>query len=704
MRKTGLLLLAVLSWTMGQLSAQPDPRDSIILESKIVAPNLSGDPAFVMKVYLTNKDTITYMVLSLRAQTISGNGYAVLDDDGAGGRDFPDIINAVNNTLDRSTFFDAPGYDEVSPDSFIAAGGFAPTPSNPRARSESPNSVRDDVWEIRFKSTTSSFGEVKFDTVTIGQPTGIAVIRWPGPTIVDVPINFVSSIIQVGLPLQLQLVAPPNGGVVPETRPTLIWNALRDTVAVPATYNAWLADNPSFTPSDSSPSLTDTTWQVPFDLLPQTDYYWKVRAVSDFNDTVFSEVRGFRLAAPPTAPVDISPPSGSDMSMFDYLVWLESTDPDPGDQVTYHLQIDDNSNFSSPEVDQSGISENTLAREQIAANLRVMPNALAVPLNHLIDHDKLKDDSLYYWRVRAQDSYGASSVYTSGQRKFYLNLADSSPRPVPGGFIPSGGIVINIHQPNFSWFQASDPDPDDPPSSLLYHLRLDTDGEISDNFQFNYSTSLGETTLVSLDSLAENGHWFWAVRTVDSKGARSAFSAIQDFYIDALSEPPASFSLVSPVDSSFIVTKTPTLDWADAADADPFDVVTYEVAISPFENFDSAITVGGLPASSYSVQTGTLTVRGRQYYWKVQATDTDNLSTPSNQVYRFTLLKLGDANKDGQLTAADIVILLGFIFASNPLVDPPEVADLNCSGSYTTADIVIALNAVFLGLAPPCDP
>jgi hypothetical protein len=383
--------------------------------------------------------------------------------------------------------------------------------------------------------------------------------------------------------------------------------------------------------------------------------------------------------------------------MFDYLVWLEGSDPDLGDQITYQLQIDDNSNFSSPEVDESGIDENTLR-----SAAKAFPNALAIQLSHLTDN--LKDDSLYYWRVRSVDNHGGVSPYTSGQRNFYLNLADSSPRPVPGGFMPSGGIVLTTHKPDFSWFQSSDPDPEDPPSSLQYHLRLDTDGEITRDFQFTYTTPPGETTFVPLDSLAENGHWFWAVRTVDSKGARSIFSPMQDFYINAVNEPPSLFSLLSPGDSSFTVTKTPMLDWAEATDPDPFDAVTYEVVISPFANFDSAFTASGIPTSSYTVQAGALAVRGRLYYWKVRALDNASLNTESNKVFRFHLLKLGDANKDGLLTSADVVLLLGFVFTGEPLLDPPEVADLNCDGAFTSVDVVLALNAVFLNQPPPCDP
>ncbi len=692
MRKTGVLLLAVFSLTIGSLSAQPDPRDSVILESKIVAPiaGASGSGVVRMRVWITNKDSLTFVTLPLIETSVSGGAYMTLSRP----RTFVGAVVPLTTTLQTQRILNTLKYNSTSPDSFLVAGGFDPLDP---ATIEPPNASRKALWDIKFDTVTSQaqVGFVQFDSGRVAQS-----LTFTNTLPSDHSPNFVKSLFQVGVAFQLDLIAPPNDAVVPDPRPTFLWHTLRDTATVAATYTVFLADNPFFTPTDTSPPLTDTTWQVPTNLQVQGNYYWKVRAITPDSDTAFSlETRSFRVDASPTPPVDISPPSGTDMSMFDYLVWLEGSDPDPGDQVSYQLQIDDNANFSSPEVDQSGIDENTLATVEAKA----LPNALAVQLSHLAEHDNLKDDSLYYWRVRTMDNHGGVSAYTSGQRNFYLNLADSSPRPVPGGFMPSGGVVLTTHKPDFSWFQSSDPDPEDPPSSLLYHLRLDTDGEVLGNFQFNYATLPGETTFVPLDSLAENSHWFWGVRTVDSKGARSAFSAIQDFYINALNEPPSAFSLLSPGDSSFTVTRMPVLDWADAPDPDPFDAVTYEVVISPFPNFDSAFTAGGILASSYTVQAGALAVRGRLYYWKVKAIDNASLNTESSEVFRFTLLKLGDANKDGQLTSADIVLLLNFVFLGEP-IEPPELADLNCDGIYAGADIVLALNAVFLGQPPPCDP
>lgn len=696
MRKKGLLLLGVLFLASHSASAAvPDPHDSLILESKIVAP-VSGTGGVVrMRVWITNKDSLTFVTMPLIESSVSGGAYMILSRP----RNFAGVVAPLTSTLQGQKIVSTSKYNSTSPDSFLVAAGFDPLDST---TIEPPNASRKALWDIKFDTVVSSaqVGFVQFDSGKVVQS-----LQFTNTLPLDMPVNFVKSVFQVGVALKLNLISPLDSAVVPTQRPTFLWNTARDTAARVASYTVFLADNQFFSPTDTSPPLPDTSWQVPSNLTIQGTYYWKVRAITPGHDTAFSiETRSFRVDAPPTAPTDISPPSGSDISMYDYLVWLESTDPDPGDQVSYQVQIDDNSDFSSPEVDQNGVNASTLAQSVVRGPWGPLGNAMAIPLSHFADHDNLKDDSLYYWRLRAVDNHGGVSAYTSGQRKFYLNLADSSPHPVPGGFMPSGGIVLHTNHPLFSWFHANDPDAADPPSSLQYDVRLDTDGEILLNRRFAYRTAPGETTLVIPDSLAENGHWFWAVRTVDSKGARSAFSAIQDFYVDAVPEPPGPFSLVAPVDSAFTVTRKPTLHWNDAVDPDPFDTVRYRVAVSPLANFDSAFTAGGILANSFTLPPGGLGIRGRIYFWNVRAFDRDSLNTPSTEVFRLTLLKLGDANRDGQLTAADIVLLLGFIFVQDPQLDPPAVADLNCDGTYSATDIVLALNAVFLNQTPPCDP
>ena len=78
MRKTGVLLLGILLLTIGQLSAQPDPRDSLILESKIVAPTAGTGGVVRMRVWITNKDSLTAVTMPLVESSLLGGAYMTL--------------------------------------------------------------------------------------------------------------------------------------------------------------------------------------------------------------------------------------------------------------------------------------------------------------------------------------------------------------------------------------------------------------------------------------------------------------------------------------------------------------------------------------------------------------------------------------------------------------------------------------------------
>lgn len=711
MPKVLLGMSAVLFLSASVAFAAPDPADSVILESKTVAPQAGACQSAVLKVRvsITNKDSLANVTFPVLEQSLAGSAYAIISRPASCGA--RTLIQHVFNFL----YPPGPGggvrlptriasysqYHSTPPDTFLFTGTLD-DPFNDDGKVP-PNPTRTPLLEIKFDSVVTSappgVGKFELDSGKIFSNT-IAFVDLNGNTI---RVNFVKSVITVGVPLEFNLISPANGALVLEQKPTLVWESLRDSMPIPATYTVYLGTNPSFSPADTSPPITDTMFQVAANLQFQTTYYWKVRAVSTNNDTVFSnETRNFKIDTPPTKPLDLYPSSGADISVNNYLVWLTGKDPDPGDLVTYQVQIDDNPNFSSPEVNQSGIDENTQPSPQAPLFLAADGNALAIQIKTFTDNDNLKDDSLYYWRVQTVDNHGSGSGYTSGTRNFYLNLADSSPR-TPNAISPAGGIVLVNHRPAFVWHSTTDPDPEDTPSTLRYNVRLDADGEIILNYRFAFSTVPGETTSIILDSLAENGHWFWAVRGIDSKGARSAFSAIQNFYVNAVNEPPAAFSLLSPADDSFLVTRRPTLDWGDSPDPDPLDSASYVVAIDSFADFHTAFTSPPLFVSSYPVAAGVLK-RGVEYFWKVTATDNHAASTTSNEVFRFRVLKLGDANKDGSLTPSDLVLILNFVYQGEPPIDPPELVDMDCDGLLTATDVVIALNVIFLGQSPPCDP
>lgn len=184
-----LILFAILFFAFANAFAQPDVRDSIILESKTVTPG-AGPGYVTVKVWITNKDSLTVLNLSLieRALVTSCGGYLVI----AQPRTFAGVVNRMTNTLGGQFGSNFGEYNSSSPDRFRITATYAP--ENP-ADIEPPNSTRKLIWEIKFDSVLNSPQIIELDTGTVDGPTSF-VSTLPG----NIPVNFVKSVITVDAP------------------------------------------------------------------------------------------------------------------------------------------------------------------------------------------------------------------------------------------------------------------------------------------------------------------------------------------------------------------------------------------------------------------------------------------------------------------------------------------------------------------------
>jgi hypothetical protein len=62
----------------------------------------------------------------------------------------------------------------------------------------------------------------------------------------------------------------------------------------------------------------------------------------------------------------------------------------------------------------------------------------------------------------------------------------------------------------------------------------------------------------------------------------------------------------------------------------------------------------------------------------------------------------GDADGDGQITVADVVFLVSYLFQLGNPPEPLALGDLNCDGSVNIADPVYLINYIFRGGPAPC--
>lgn len=101
----------------------------------------------------------------------------------------------------------------------------------------------------------------------------------------------------------------------------------------------------------------------------------------------------------------------------------------------------------------------------------------------------------------------------------------------------------------------------------------------------------------------------------------------------------------------------------------------------------------------------------RSVYFQIEATDdagrTDTMwyhLIDVNRPLSCTVTRTGDVDVNAQITSADIIGSVNYVFKGGAAPLPCEAsADVNCSGAVTSADVIYLVNYVFKGGPTPCD-
>jgi len=171
--------------------AVPDPRDSVIIESKTIAPGV-GSPAAVVGVFITNKDTIACVTLALEERSISGGAYMTL----AWPRSFSGVVVSLSTPLGVWNGFSSRKYNSVSPDTFVIGLYYDGLIAEP------PNPVRKRIVEIKFDSVWSNNGEIELDSAFVTwdrSKFSTSFVEWD-LELGDISVNFVKGVIIVAEP------------------------------------------------------------------------------------------------------------------------------------------------------------------------------------------------------------------------------------------------------------------------------------------------------------------------------------------------------------------------------------------------------------------------------------------------------------------------------------------------------------------------
>lgn len=185
-----------------------------------------------------------------------------------------------------------------------------------------------------------------------------------------------------------ELVSPENGGATNDATPTFEWSSVTDPSGV--TYTLQVDNDPDFSsPEVDNAGLTPVTY-TPATALADDNYSWRVRAHDGAGNVGdWSEVWTLLIdTIPPAAPLLQSPENGLATDKTPLLDWSDVSDLSG---VTYTLEIDDNSDFSSPELVKTDL---TASQYEL-----ILAEALSF--------------GTYYWRARAVDGAGNLGDWSS---------------------------------------------------------------------------------------------------------------------------------------------------------------------------------------------------------------------------------------------------------------------------------------------------
>jgi hypothetical protein len=404
-------------------------------------------------------------------------------------------------------------------------------------------------------------------------------------------------------------LTPIDNEIVVETYPTLWISNSTDSESDPLVYDFQLSSDSDFSvviefEAFVEEGVDSTSWTVLISHPDNEQYWWRTEAYDGFECSEYSIPASFVMNSANDSPAEfdllLPENSGEVTSLTPLLDWEDAVDPDPLDQVIYTILIG-----------------------------REIPDLIEIEVGIESYYEittPLDDNALYYWKVIATDLLGVETESTGDYWTFVINTANDDPNTFTLITPTQNSVEIDL-TPLFYWEDTGDPDLGD---TLTYYLYYDQDSLFSETDPFetllNFYTPSSE--------LSDNSTYFWKVIAVDEEGWRATMeSDTWRFWTNTVLEPPNDFLLVSPMNGEDGVVVTPTLVWETATDNDPNDYTEYNLFFSEDSTFNS-ITFEELGIADTTFTVAEALNDDTQYFWRVDAEDTDSLVT-SSDVFSF---------------------------------------------------------------------
>lgn len=252
----------------------------------------------------------------------------------------------------------------------------------------------------------------------------------------------------------------------------------------------------------------------------------------------------------------------------------------------YDLQLDNDPNFGSPEINVSNTTQNSYTP----------PSTL--------------NNGTYYWRVRARRDTNVLNEWST-VKSFMLSL------PKPESLTPDDPLELNVvpYAPTLCW---------DPlivsvlgePVMAAYKYRVQV-SRGDPTFSVIYDTIDTEQACFTPTKGYDDGKYYWRVAMIDGQNKVGEFSDIAEY-----TKQYPTTTLVNPGDGS-VLYSAPTFEWTPV-----FGAASYKIDVSKFETFSPIFD----SATTHTIQYTPTKVfdDNQEYYWRVAIVDKFNIIGPFN--------------------------------------------------------------------------
>ncbi|MBA7599645.1 hypothetical protein ES703_06681 [subsurface metagenome] len=412
----------------------------------------------------------------------------------------------------------------------------------------------EDTWIETSHTTYTASGSHSDDATGLSPDTTYefkACLQYDTEKIYGDALTFTTKAVQP--PSAPTLKSPADGTITNDNTPYFEW-----IVGANADNHRLLVDSdPDFSSPEENRIVLDNYYTITDgNSLPDDNYSWKVIAINAFGENE-SSTRTFLIdtIAPPTPTLGSPENNAVESALTQTFTW---TEPEAG--VTYDIQIDNETSFTSPYVHENTCLTDNSYTYTFASN------------------------SVYYWRVRAVD---AATNQSSWSDKFKLTIQAPPRQPTPN--LPTDGAITNDNIPTFEWTVGANAD--------NHRLLVDNDSDFTPPIENRLFGPTDNT--YTLENSLPDDNYSWKVVAINLLGENQ--SPVWTFVIDTV--PPGAPGWGSPDGTTD--DNTPTFDWPDVPDAENYDFLIDGIQVT------------------ISVSTYTLTVElpDGTYSWKVRARD-----------------------------------------------------------------------------------